>query len=57
MDNELEQARENTFQRQNNSAADVNRSLRDFTAPRAYEIHLGYTAFNINVEEYQIPPA
>jgi hypothetical protein len=32
-----------------------NRPLRDFTAPKADEIQLGYTAPNILAEEYQIP--
>jgi hypothetical protein len=50
MTNELEQARVATFQRQNNPTADANCPLRDFTTPRADEIHLGYAAPNINAE-------
>ena len=57
MANELEQLRAAAAERQNHEAADANRPLRDFTAPRAEEIHLGYTAPTINAEEYQIPPA
>jgi hypothetical protein len=36
-------------------AGDPNLPLRDYTAPRADKIHLGYTAPNILAEEYQIP--
>ena len=57
MANELERLRAANVERENHEAADANRPLRDFTAPRAEEIHLGYTAPTINAEEYQIPPA
>ncbi|XP_078169978.1 uncharacterized protein LOC144564267 [Carex rostrata] len=57
MANELQRLRVAAVERENNEAADANRPLRDFTAPRAEEIHLGYTAPTINAEEYQIPPA
>ena len=54
---ELRRLRAAAVERENNKVADANRPLRDFTAPRAEEIHLGYTAPTINAEEYQIPPA
>ncbi|XP_078167155.1 uncharacterized protein LOC144561923 [Carex rostrata] len=57
MTNELQRLRTAAVERENNEAADANRPLRDFTAPRAEKIHLGYTAPTINAEEYQIPPA
>ncbi|XP_078174454.1 uncharacterized protein LOC144568098 [Carex rostrata] len=57
MANELQRLRAAAVERENNEAADANRPLRDFTAPRAEEIHLGYTTPTINAEEYQIPPA
>ncbi|XP_078163505.1 uncharacterized protein LOC144558538 [Carex rostrata] len=57
MANELQRLRAANQERENLEAADANRPLRDFTAPRAEEIHLGYTAPTINAEEYQIPPA
>ena len=55
--NELQRLRAAAIERENNEAADANRPLRDFTAPRAEEIHLGYTTPTINAEEYQIPSA
>ncbi|XP_078169258.1 uncharacterized protein LOC144563653 [Carex rostrata] len=57
MAHELQLLRAAAVDRQNNEVADANRPLRDFTAPRAEKIHLGYTAPTINAEEYQIPPA
>jgi septal ring factor EnvC (AmiA/AmiB activator) len=57
MANELQRLRAANVERENHEAADANRPLRDFTAPRAEEIHLGYTTPTINAEEYQIPPA
>jgi hypothetical protein len=44
------------FERANHNRAyeeDPNRPLRDFTAPRADEIQLGYITLNILAEEYQ----
>jgi hypothetical protein len=52
---ELEQARVVALN-QGNIAADPNRPLREYTAPKADEIHLEYTTSDILVEEYQIPP-
>ncbi|XP_078162883.1 uncharacterized protein LOC144558051 [Carex rostrata] len=57
MANELQCLRAVALERENNEVADANRPLRDFTAPRAEEIHLGYMAPTINAEEYQISPA
>jgi hypothetical protein len=54
MATELYCLRETALNRENNEAADANRPLRDFTAPRADEIHLKYTTPTINAEEYQI---
>ena len=36
---------------------DPNRPLREYTAPRADDIHLGYRAPEIRADEYQINPA
>jgi hypothetical protein len=36
---------------------DPNRPLREYTAPRADDIHLGYTTPDIRADEYQINPA
>jgi hypothetical protein len=49
---QLEQANCNHANMEDNP----NHPLRDFTAPKADEIQLGYTAPSILAEEYQIPP-
>jgi hypothetical protein len=55
--NELKQTKAVVLRRQNNLVVDVSHPLRDFTASRADEIHLGYVTPNINAEEYQISSA
>ena len=55
----MNQARQNALNNNNNNAnreENQNRPIRDFTAPDAIEIRLGYAAPTIAAEDYQISP-